>query len=147
MNLAPILISLILATGVIMGMYSFYNDISIGYHPGDSTEKGNFTQFNVTSNSVNSLMASMQNKTTDLTSKGILSLSGVYDASIIFIDAIGLIFQTPAILLGFIGGLVSNIPWLGGQNMWFITSIETIITIVIVMLVVAIIMKRFQSEI
>ena len=148
MNLQPILISLVLSSAIILGLYNYYGDVNTVYVTDSNiTNSSSFTRFNQTFGVTNNLMNSIQSKLTDITQKGILSPIGLYDASIVFLDGIGLVLQSPLILMNAISNILQMLPGLGGQNAWFATTISTIITIVIVTLVAALLLKRFQTEI
>jgi hypothetical protein len=149
MNMTPVLIALVLAVGMIMGLYGYYNSINTVYvHDNSATlNQGNISAIKATNNKVNDLMNNISSKTTNIASKGILSVNGIVDSVLVFVDVAGLVTQAPGIIIGFIGQTLNIIPGIGSGGNWFIPMITAIIVIVFASLIASIVLKRYQSEI
>jgi hypothetical protein len=147
MNLTPILIGIIIASSVIIGMYTYYDDVNTTFQPsGGATSSEKFSGFNSVIIKVNNLTSSISNRTADISAKGLVSINGVWDSIVISYDVVGFMLQSPIIITLFINQAVSSIPGLGG-NGWFTGMITAVVLISIVGLCAAIVLKRFQSEI
>ncbi len=149
MNLTPLVIAMVLGSGVIIGMWNFYNDINTVYQPGNTISaqaEGNFTMLSQTFDKVNVLMGNIQNQTSSMVSAG-FSPAGILDSVLVFFSVTKFILQAPGIMIGFLTAGLSQIMGVGGGNTWFIPMITTIVTVVFVSLVAAIVLKRLQSEI
>ena len=149
MNLGPLLISVVIASAVILGFYTYYNEVNIVYKPDMlPNQTANFSSFNSTFTRVNSLMMDISNKSTDITSKGVFNPATYADSVMVFLDIGKLILQTPLILNDFVRGATE--PMLGKDSAavpWFSPMITTIIMIVVISLIASIVLKRPGSEI
>jgi len=149
MNLGPLLISVVIASAVILGFYTYYGEVNIVYKPDMiPNQTANFSSFNNTFMQVNSLTTDISNHTTNIASKGVSNPATWFDSVMVFADIGLLILKTPTILTGFITGATEPITGIGGNSIsWFTSMLTIIIWIVIVSLVASIVLKRPGSEI
>ena len=135
MKLYPIVIGLILASGAMLGMQLYYNEIVTVYAPTNATSSAVFLKFNETFDRMNTLSADIENHTGTFT---ITDLSTYGDGFLAFLSIIGLVFQVPGMIidnLAVIFGIIA-VPE------WFKFTINAVVTITIAFIVASIVLKR-----
>lgn len=139
MKIEPILISIVIFAGALIGMSSFYADVSDSYSLANSTPASEFTTFNETFGKLNSTLEDLEKRTTGFYRKGVFDLSSYYDAVMAFVDVGIIIFQMP----GLVSSNISKIFTVIGIYVppWFILMIMSIIGVIFALRVVAIFTK------
>lgn len=139
MKLTPLLISIVLMGGVMLGMANFYGDIQNTYNPDNSTSTEDFKAFNESFTTMNELMNRTSQHTVGAATKSLTDPSKYTDALMAFIDVGGVILEMPNTLMtGYVNNMTKYIPDI---PTWFITVILTIIAIIFVMRVAALFTK------
>lgn len=137
-KLTPVIISMMMFAGVILGLATFYNDINTQYTITNSTAEESFTVFNDSFETMNDHMYSLQNKTSGFYTKGITDPTRYTDALMAFVDIGNIIFQIPNILITFTQNSFTFLPYVPD---WFKTMIGSIIVIYFTMKIAAIFVK------
>jgi len=139
MKITPILIAILVFSGVMYALGGFYKEgITNYYNVTNTTSYESFESFNSSFNSMNESMSNIYSKVTT-TNKGLYNPLGiVVDSLLMFVDALGLIAQAPNILLTFLTQITTLVPSLPP---WLLPMIGAIVTVVVVMRIAALVLK------
>ena len=139
MKITPILIAILVFSGVMYALGGFYKEgFTNYYNVTNTTSYESFESFNSSFNSMNESMSNIYSKVTTA-NKGLYNPLGiVVDSLLMFVDALGLIAQAPNILFSFISQIYTLVPALPN---WFYLMIFGILTVVIVMRIAALVLK------
>ena len=128
-------------TGVIIGIGVFYGGMMTAYDPANSfnsTSPETFYKFNQTFTDMEITTSDLLNRSTSMAKKGI-SLSLVSDVTVVIIDIVSIIAQTPNMLYVMLANVYSmspiSVPW------WFSVMVSLIIVVLIVVSVIKIFTK------
>ena len=145
MKITPILIGILLFSGLMCAFGWFYLDSYSRYYGSSSnntTSYESFESFNSSFNSMNESMSNIYSKVTT-TNKGLYNPLGiVVDSLLMFVDALGLIAQAPNILLTFLTQITTLVPSLPP---WLLPMIGAIVTVVVVMRIAALVLKTDEE--
>ncbi len=108
-KVGPILISIILFSGAMLGMASFYQDISTAYAVENSTAAETLQPFNETMNRLNVTMSRMEERVTRFDESSDQQ-SDWFDSVLLFIDALIVMGQMPDIVMGTITHAFRVVP-------------------------------------
>jgi len=142
MRISTIVISIIIFSGLTIGLSSIYTDMTEKYDVTNTTSSARIRSMNAT-NQIQATLGSMQNKTTNIAGKvAAFDITAFYDIGTLLFDIPVLIFQIPNILDGMITALAE--PALGKLVVpsWFIVMVIGIITAIFVFAVLSMFLKR-----
>lgn len=138
MEIKNYLIGLVLFSGIVLGMSTFYADVAVTYN----ATYTNYTTFNSFNNSfaeVNEITDNLQNHTVGFTQKGMFDVTKYQDAVLAFIDIGSVLSVTPNLMVEYWNEMTVligiPIPW------WFIVIIGAVIGIAVAFKVASIFTK------
>jgi hypothetical protein len=142
MRITPLIIAVLVMSGIMMGISGFFYGVQRVYNPGGSANSSTYVAWNDTSNKLNKTMANFEEKTAGLQSgKG--TLSAYYDILLAVVDVFGVMFTIPNILISLVSSSLGFMPGYvtGEGTSWFLPMIATVIISIVALKVVAIATK------
>lgn len=142
MKLEAFWLSLLMFSGVAIGIGMYQRDVMLAYDPAggfNSTSMASFDKFNRTFTDMEVTTSDLLNRSTSMAKKG-LSLSTVTDVTVIIIDIVSVIAQTPNMLYMMMDNVFSMLPVM--VPWWF----KVMASLVIVVLIVVSVIKIFTKS-
>jgi len=146
-SLSSIIIGVMVFSGIMIAMGTFYGDVVTNYHSYNSTEFnssliGNFTQFNESYAYIQSKMEQIESKLAPASEKAWYDLTKYSDAIMAFVPVGSIILAIPSLITNFInvGFGMWGIP--GVIPTWFKSLLLLIPIVIIVLKVAAYFLKR-----
>ena len=142
MNLTNLVVAMLVGTGIILGMSSFYTEIATQYPSGTGnwTNSTTFGIFNKSFTEINERTEDLQNHTIGIATKSISDLTILQDITFAFLDVGGILSQIPNIMTEFINQMVQILGIV--VPTWLISLVLTIMAFLVAMRVVSIFLKR-----
>ena len=142
MNLTSFVVALLVGSGIILGMSSFYTEIATQYPSGvgNYTNSSSFDVFNSSFTEINQRTEDLQNHTIGVATKSILDWTLYQDLAFAFLDVGGILSQIPNVMVEFIYQMVQILGI--GVPTWLISLALTILAFLVAMKVASIFLKR-----
>lgn len=138
-KLSPLIISMLLFGGVMLGIQSYYAGVQSVYSPGGELNSTIFKDYESIMNRTNQTLSQMEEHTAGFTNKKVTDLTKYYDATLIFLDVLAVIGEFPGMAISFANLSISYLPM---TPAWFKLMLGSIIVAVFVMIIAAIATKR-----
>ena len=138
MKLTPLMISMLLFSGLALGVISFYGNVVDTYNPPNSTTTEEFGEFNDTFTEYEDKMSQLEEKTVGAATKQWTDWTKYQDAVMAFIGVGGVLFDVPNLMIRFVGTTGKFLP---DVPTWFTTMLIVIIIVIFAMRISAIYSK------
>lgn len=138
-KLSPLIISMLIFGGVMLGIQSYYAGVQDVYSPGGELNSTIFQEYEGIMNRTDETVGRMLNHTAGFTNKPVTDLTKYYDATLIFLSVLGVIAEFPGMAISFAQLSISYLPM---TPAWFKLMVSSIIVAVFVMIIAAIATKR-----
>lgn len=138
MRVTSIIISILIVSGVMLGISAFYGDMLSTYNPSNATSTAEFEKFNESFSQINTELDSLEKKTARIADKGFTDLTLYTDAVMAFVDVGGILVKLPKMALIFTSQMLNFLPY---TPPWFILVVGTTLTLIFLMKVVSIFTK------
>lgn len=141
MKLSPLIISMLMFGGVMLGIGSYYAGIQSAYSPGgDMLNTSVFEEYEGIMNRTNQTMGRVAEHTAGFVNKDKTDWTKYYDATLIFLSVLGVIAEFPGMAVSFVNLTIGLFPF--ALPAWFKLMIGTAIVAVFIMIIAAVATKR-----
>ena len=142
MNLTPLLITITIGIGIMLGIGGFYSEIQNTYSPtGNSTSQASFDKFNQSYSKLTTNIEDLQNRTVGIANKGILDPTKYQDVVLAFTDVAQVLVQIPNTILAFFSNMSQLFTQFIPIPKWALDTIFLVVLIVVTMKIVSIFTK------
>lgn len=138
MRITPLIISIIVFSGVMLGISVYLGGVQLAYNPGGTANSTTFEAFNQSFAKINQTMSSFEDKITGLAeSKG--PLDAFMDIGLATIDVLGIMTQLPNLVIVYISQILGFMP--GIVPSWFVVMVTVTIVTIFVLKLVSVVSK------
>jgi len=138
MRVTPLIISILVFSGVMLGISLYLGGIQSVYMPGGTANSTTFGAFNESFIKINSTMSSLHEKTAGIASDK-PALLQYYDILLATVDVFGLMFQMPGIIISYVS--LSLQFMVGSTPSWFLVMIPIVIITIFALKIVSVVTK------